>query len=375
MRKVFCLWIAICIVLTAAPVRALADQTISAYCVITPQSPETVSSFRADDAVGVAGLVKLPAILTLCLAVDRGLLSPDTVVTVGHGAAAIGGPSAYLKQGEQIEAKELLRAAVMISAGDAIWALMENAFGSEDVFVQNINLTLKENDVEHQMQHALGTNETMSCRDLAKLGTAALKSETFLKYCSEKYAVLEHADGRKTELANANKLLTTLTGCIGLLTGSSKTDGYCGVFACKRKDTVFVCAMVGAQNSKTRFDVATKLFEDAFAAFSVFALASVDKPLIEDYPVTGGDTDTVSLYARESISLLLKKSDGEPQSEFHLPDALIAPLDTEFSVGTVSFTDRNGTLLYELALYPDRNVSATGFKEIFKRILHVYLNG
>ncbi len=374
MRRCFCFLIALAIVLSFVPVTS-ADQASNAYCVKPLHSDRVLAESNADEWLNVAGLTKLPAVLTLCSAFDKGLIDGAASVSVSAKAASIGGPSAYLKKGETIAAEELIRAAVMISAGDAIYALAEHAFGSEGGFLDNITLLVRSAGISKELPECLGTYMTFSCKELCALGELAAESPTFLKYCAQKYFMLEHADGRKTELASANKLLTSLPGCIGLFTGISNTDGYCGIFACKRGETTYLCAIIGAQNSKTRFDVATKLFEDAFAAFSVFALASVDEPLIEDYPVTGGDTDTVSLYAKESISLLLKKSDGEPQSEFHLPDALIAPLNTEFSVGTVSFTDRNGTLLYELALYPDRNVSATGFKEIFKRILHVYLNG
>jgi D-alanyl-D-alanine carboxypeptidase len=352
-----------------------AEQTVKAYCVLSPQTSKTISGFAADEAFGVAGLSKLPAILTLCFAADRGLISPETTVTVGMRASSIGGPSAYLKTSEQIGADALLRAAVMISAGDAIWALMEHAFGSEDVFRQNIELTLKEIGVEHEMKRALGTDDKFTCHELAMLGQAALNSKTFLKYCAEKYAVLKHADGRETELANANKLLTSLSGCIGLLTGSSKTDGYCGVFACKRKDTTFVCAAVGAPNSKARFETVSHLIEEAFANYAVFTLSKADEPVVDGYPVKGGDADTVDLYTGENVALLLRKSDGEPKQQFLLPDTLQAPLDPAFSVGSVSFIDANGTVLYELALYPSQAVSATGFREILKRILTIYANG
>ncbi len=373
MRKKICIFIAV-LLLLAYIAHTSADQTSVAYCVLSPQANATISEQSADEPTGVAGLAKLPAVLTLCYAVDRGLLAPDTIVSVGMRAAQIGGQTIFLKNGEQVKAEELLRAAVMISAGDAIWALMESAFGSEDVFLQNISLTLKEFGIDHPMQNALGANERFTCREIACMGCAALNSATFMKYCSCKYAVLEHPDGRKTEIANANKLLTTLPGCVGLLTGSSKTDGYCGVFACKRGNTTFVCAMSGAQNSKSRFELVTQLLEEAFAGYAINEIASANEPILEAYPVDGGDSETVNLFTKESVSVLLKKSDGSPQQQFHLPEVLQAPLDPEFSVGSVTFAAPDGTILYELALYPEKSISATGFREILKRILISYRN-
>lgn len=345
-----------------------------AYCVCT-KTGQPVSEQNADEPLGVAGLSKLPAVLTVCRAFDNGLIDPNVKVTVSKRAASIGGPTAFLKTGETIAAEELLRAAVMISAGDAIIALMEHAFGSEDVFLQNIALTLKSVGIDRTLTDCLGTNERFSCRELIKLGEAAAESGTFLKYCAVKYAVLTHEGGRETELASANKLLSSLSGCIGLFTGSSKTDGYCGVFACKRGETTFLCAVLGAENSNVRFQTATKLLEEAFASFKTVGLCAADEPIAEAYPVENGDADTVDLYTHETVALLLNKRDGEPQPVFDLPDTLIAPLDPDFSVGMVRFYDGTGALLCELALYPGEAVAGTGFRDILARILAAFVKG
>ena len=374
MRKTICLILALCCwICTILPTSA--DTEAKAYCVAASGSCEILTGENTDEAYGTAGLCKLPAILTLCSSFDRGLIHADSVVTVGKGASRIGGPTAFLKEGEQIRAEELIRAAVMISAGDAIWALMEHAFGSEDVFLQNIQLTLKEIGIDRDWNHAIGTNERFTCRELVMLGDAALRSETFTKYCTTKYEVLHHDDGRETQLSNANKLIGTLSGCIGLITGSSPDDGYCGIFACKRKETTFLCVVIGSKNSKLRFETATRLLESAFQEYTVYEISNRNEPLIEDYPVDGGAEDTIDLYTRENISLLRKKSEGEPAQQFYLPDVLSAPLDPERSVGSVLFTDLNGSKLYELAIYPEKPVEATGYREILKRVILSYCTG
>lgn len=345
-----------------------------AYCVMPMHANTAVSEQNADTPLGAAGLSKLPAVLTLCRAFDRALIAPDAAVSVSRNAAKIGGPTAFLQAGETIAAEELIRAAVMISAGDAIWALMEHAFGSEDVFCSNIALTLRSLGMERDVSDCLGTNELYTCRELLKLGEAAAESETFLKYCAVRYAILNHADGRETELASANKLLTSLSGCIGLFTGSSRQDGYCGVFACKRGGTVFLCTVLGAADSSARFRTATKLLEEAFANYKTFPLCSTDMPFMQDYPVENGDMDTVDLYPHEDVSLLLNRNDGEPKHTVDLPETLTAPLDPDFAVGSVTFYGGDGAVLCEIALYPEQTVCATGFTDIFKRILIRYVS-
>lgn len=354
---------------------AVADETLPYYCIKPMHSDLIIEESNSDKAENVAGLTKLPAVLTLCLSIDKGLIDESAEVTVSSNAASIGGPSAYLKKGEKIAANELMRAAVMISAGDAIMALAEHAFGSEDVFLNNIDLTMQSAGIKKELPGCMGTYMTFSCRELIALGEIAAGSPTFLKYCGEKYAVLEHADGRKTELASANKLLTSLPGCFGLFTGSSKNEGYCGVFACRRGEATYICSIIGAQNSKIRFETATKLFEEAFANYIYFTICDPEEPVVEGYPVEGGDVESVDLYAKESCSLLMQKNNGEPQKRFDLPDILTAPLDPEHAVGSIAFYDAAGNMLLEAALYPKDAVRSSGFTETLKRILQQFLNG
>ena len=374
MRKLISFILKITLLILIMPT-ASADGLQLCYCIRPMHSDLIIAESNADEWQNVAGLTKLPAVLTLCLAVDKGLIDENATVTVGANAASQGGPSAYLKKGETITAKELLRAAIMISAGDAIYALAEHAFGSEDVFLDNIELTMRAAGVNKELPGCLGTYMTFSCKEMIALGETAAESPTFLKYCAQKYAVLEHADGRKTELATANKLLTTLPGCIGLFTGSSKNDGYCGVFACRRGETTYICSVIGAQNSKSRFETATKLFEEAFANYKYYTICDPDEPVVEAYPVEGGDVDSIDLYAKESCGLLMKKSSGDPQKRFDLPDILTAPLDPEHAVGSIAFYDADGTLLLEAALYPKDPVRASGFSEILKRLFSMFVNG
>jgi len=373
MRRWICFLIAVFVFSVFVPV-SVADTTEPAFCVMAQGTEFIVAESSSEEWYNVAGMTKLPAVLTLCLAFDKGLIDAETPIQVSAKAASIGGPSAFLEKGETVPAGELIRAAVMISAGDAICALYEHAFGSEEVFLSNISLVMKNAGVEKQLPDCYGTYMTFSCRELIRFGEAALQSPTFMNYCSQKYAVLEHASGRKTELASANKLLSTLSGCIGLFTGSSKSDGYCGIFAVKRGETTYLCAVIGAQNSKARFELASRLTEEAFANYKYVPLCSVDEPLIENYPVTGGDIDSIDLYVKEPYSVLTSKSEGAVQKRVDLPEQLSAPLDPEFSVGIISFYDGNGTLLCERALYPEIAIRATGLRETLSQILKMFLN-
>ena len=207
---------------------------VPAYCLSLPGREEPLLDKKGAEPMAVAGLRKLPAVLTLCRAFDKGLISESAGMQVSPHAASIPGPTAFLESGERIDAGSLLMAAVMISAGDAIVTLGENAFGSESVFLNNIQVTLKELGVERPLTDCLGTGVAFSARDLCALGTAAVKSEHFCRWSAQYMEHIVHAGGRETELVNANRMIRSYSGCFGLMTGSQKEEGYTGVFAVKR---------------------------------------------------------------------------------------------------------------------------------------------
>ena len=155
--------------------------SVPAYCLTLSGRAESLLDKKGTEAKAVAGLRKLPAVLTLCRAFDSGLISESTGMQVSPRAAAVPGPTAFLESGERIEAGELLKAAVMISAGDAIVTLGENAFGSESVFLNNIMVTLKELGVDRVLPDCLGTGVAFSAQDLCILGAAAVRSEHFCR--------------------------------------------------------------------------------------------------------------------------------------------------------------------------------------------------
>ncbi len=345
---------------------------VPAYCLALPGREEPLLDKKGTEAKAVAGLRKLPAVLTLCRAFDRGLVAESAGMQVSPHAASISGPTAFLEAGERIEAGELLKAAVMISAGDAIVTLGENVFGSESVFLNNITVTLKELGVDRVLTDCLGTGTAFSARDLCALGAAAVKSGHFCRWSGQYMEHIVHAGGRETELVNANRMIRSYSGCFGLMTGSQKEEGYSGVFAVKRQEVVYVAAVVGARTSEERFAAAGSLFDYAFAAFQPVRLSGAGEVVMPDWPVLYGDRDTVDLVAHEDASLLLSKQAGKVERRLDVPEQLTAPLYAEESVGAAVFT-LGGEEVFTIALYPAADVISHSLTDLFRRIGADYL--
>lgn len=376
MRRFVC--VALTVFILLLPVGSLGAEEVSpsvpGYALVLPGRAEPLLEKKGAEAMAVAGLRKLPAVLTLCRAFDSGLIQESAGMQVSPRAAGISGPTAFLEAGERIEAGELLKAAVMISAGDAIVALGENAFGSESVFLNNVRVTLKELGVERTMDDCLGTGTAFSPRDLCALGAAAVGSEHFCRWAGQYMERIVHSGGRETELVNANRMIRSYSGCFGLMTGSQKEEGYAGVFAVKRQEVIYVAAIVGAKSSEDRFAAAGALFDLAFASFSPLHLAGMGETVAPDWPVASGDRDRVDLVAREDATLLLPKQSGQVERRMEVPELLSAPLSPEVAVGEAVFS-LEGEEVLRLSLYPATEVALKTWGEVLKRLAKNYLRG
>ena len=354
----------------------LVDTGSSKAVLLAPlQSDSAVVAENEEAELSVAGLTKLPAILTLALAFDEGIIGAGDSMQVSKKASGIGGPTAFLDAGETISAEGLIKAAVMISAGDAIWTLGENAFGSEQVFLQNIQVVMQRLGISAEMVDCLGTGMRMSARSLLKLGQAAAVSDTFVRYAKIFTDQLQHKDGRVTELVNANRMLRSYGGCFGLLTGSAREEGYCGVFVAAKNEMSYVAVVIGATGSEDRFAVAARLFDYAYANCKLRTLTTAYEPVLRDYAVLYGDSNSVNLLAHETVVSLLQKQDGELGCTYELPETLLAPLSPNMAVGRVVYAYPGSAPLHTIELYPEFAVLSFGFRDILMRFFHNFLAG
>ena len=332
-----------------------------------------ILSKEADVKRDVAGLARLPALLYVCETIDAGAFARDATVTVSEAAAAVRGPTAFVEPYERISAEALLKAAVMILAGDAIHALAEACAGTSGAALAAINARLAALSIEAECLSLSGEGTRLSANDLLKLGAALAKSETFCAYSAAYMDEILHEKGNRTELVNPNRLIRNTTGCFGMATGSSQEAGYCGLFGVRRGDTVYLCAVTGAPDSAARFAMAQEMVEYCFTAYQATALARAGEVLVEAVPVRGGTLDVIDLVAGSDAVLLLRQREG-CERKFSLPDVLTAPLPADQAVGKAYFTGPDGNIAAEVELFPKTEVPAATLWEHVRRIFSSWLH-
>ena len=335
---------------------------------------QVVYGAQGDEKLEVGGLSRLPALLAVCEGIDAGLLGLDMMVTVSHEAAAIQGPTAFLSPGEAIDAGSLLKAGIIITAGDAIYALGEAVFGTEEACLIRIRERLASLNIQAEYGDMLGSGVKLSARDLAALGRALMASPSFTSYSGIFLDTITHPDGRETQLASSNRLIKSMPGCNGVATGSSSTAGYCGVYSVKRNGASWLCAVIGAPDSAARSAAATALLEHGFAAYEVKTLARAESVLVDAVPVQGAKQANVALVAAGDAILLLPKGVSF-ETQFDLPEFLSAPVSSREGVGSVTYVDGDGETLCRVDLLPAEDIPQAQVLDYTAMLLQRWVHG
>ena len=254
-----------------------------------------------------ASVTKIMTLLLVMEALDDGRLTPDDMVTVSANAAGMGGSQVYLKEGEQMPVRELIKCVTVVSGNDCAVALAEHLCGSEAAFVAEMN----------RKAQALGMADTnfVNCTGLPADGHVTTAYDIALM---SRELILNHPDIRDYTtiwmdsirdgtfgLTNTNRLIRFYAGATGLKTGSTDTALYCMSATAERDGMELIAVIMKAPTSAQRFEDAKALLDYGFANY---ALVNVypETPLAP-VDVLLGTAAQVQPQLKEDCTLLVDK--------------------------------------------------------------------
>ncbi len=288
-------------------------RTSKAAIMLDADTGATVFEKNTTEHLPIASMVK---IMTLGIAFDelqKREIPLSTKITVSENASSMGGSQAFLDANAQYSLDELLKSIVVASANDSCVAVAEYLYGSVESFVSAMNERAAEwgmNDTVFVNCTGLPKDGQYSCaKDVAVMFGKLIKHEKFFDYAKVWMYNFEHPGGRVTELTNTNKLVRFYNGCDGGKTGYTDAARSCVTVTAKRGDTRLICAVIGAENSKTRNKEVSELLNYGFANYkTVYAVKAGDD--VGEYSVTNGKVDTVKVKAANDCTVFVKNGDG-----------------------------------------------------------------
>lgn len=320
----------------------------------------------------VASMVKMMTILIALEEVDAGNVSLDTKITTTENASSMGGSQVFLDPYQDYTFEQLFKSVVMASANDASVALAEYFNGNEKAFVNRMNKKAKQlgmNDTHYANCTGLPAPEQYSCAyDCAILLREVLKHDLYHNYSTIWMDTLLHPTGRETELVNTNRLIRYYEGCDGGKTGSTNEAGCCLSASAKRNDMRLIAVVVGAPNSKTRFNENATMFNYGFANYESKKLVDANVELAK-IKVSKGKEDAVSVYGAENFSAVVRKGDNSNyQVQTQIEPVVKAPTKAGEKVGQI-VVSKDGNIVKTIAIVVKNDVKALSWFETMDKIL------
>lgn len=335
-------------------------------------SGQIIFETNADEKRPVASVVKIMTILMCLEAVDSGRVSLDDRVTISRNASGMGGSQVLLDTGEVQTLDILLKSTVVGSANDAAVAIAEHLYGSQELFVKQMNARAQ----------ALGMKDTVfvnctglpaqgqhtTARDVARMAAALFGHELYYKYAGIWMDKVDHGDGRVTDLTNTNRLIRFYDGCDGGKTGSTNEAGYCIAATARRGGMRLIAVVLGGSSGKKRFACAEKMFDHGFANYRLLTAAERGTRVRGEMPVTGGSLDSVPLALDGDLTLLMNKAEAaEIELKPNLPPSVAAPVAAGDEIGYVDIL-LNGRTIARIPVAAAGSVARQGFPDAWRRL-------
>lgn len=325
-------------------------------------------SYNADSKHEIASMVKIMTADLVFEAIEDGRLSVDDEIVVSDFASSMGGSQMFLDAGEKYKVDDLLKGVIVASANDAAVALAETVSGSVEGFVAAMN----EKAVSLGMTNTKFANATglpseseqySTARDVNVMTRELMKHDKYYDYSAIWTEQFVHPSGRETTLTNTNKMIRQYRGCLGGKTGFTDSAKFCISACAERNGIKTVSTVIGAQDSKTRFAEAGKLFNYAFANFRNQVVCRKGEKIEDSVAVEKSRVKTMTPVAAEDASVLIKQGE-DVKIEYELPEKLKAPVKKGDVVGRIKIT--NGEESYYFDLISDRDIPRATLWDIIK---------
>ena len=243
--------------------------------------------------------------MTAIVALEKGKL--DKIVKISRRAAGTPGSSIWLRAGERISIRELLKGIMLRSGNDGSMAVAEGISGSMESFVDLMNRKAKEIgalNTNFRNPHGLrAPSHYTTALDLALIARYGLANPLFSGLVRQKTAVIRWAEhSRELGVTNTNRLLWSLEGADGVKTGTTNEAGHCLVASATRDGKQLIAVVL---NSPDRWGDCVRLLEYGFREFSIVKIA-LRQRMVCRLGVKNSPESTVKLYPRNDLIAVVK---------------------------------------------------------------------
>jgi len=335
---------------------------------------QIIFSQNGSEPLYPASLTKIMTLLLCHEALSTGRVALEEEVVISEKAHQTGGSQMFLEAGQRVPFGVLLNGIATISANDACVAVAEHLYGSEALFVNEMNKKAAELDLENtRFQNTSGLHDPehySSAEDIARLSHYLISNfPEALQYHSQ----IEFTFNDITQ-NNRNPLLGRYTGADGLKTGHTTAAGYCLVATASQKGMRFITVTMNGKRNLERLKDTETMLNYAFRNYILQKAISAGEPAAA-VEVSGGEERRVQLRAAESVEVVIPfDRQEELEVRIEAPESIEAPVEKETALGKVEVL-LDGKVLQETPLLAASEVNRAGAVSLFFRSVKDFLAG
>lgn len=310
-----------------------------------------------------ASITKVMTALLVAEAIDRGALTPDTMVTASATAMSnlhADGSSANIKEGETLSVRDLLYCLLLPSANEAANILAEAVSGDVDTFVALMNQRAQElgcTGTHFANPHGLhDDNHYTTAYDICLFTRAALEHDLLREVMGSKtYTTAASNIAEPRTFYNTNALLSNwhyigyvYNKVIAGKTGTTDEAGRCLVSAAVDGDTYLLCVVMGVPlknedgtTNLTHFSTSKALLQWGFSNFRRTTISKGDTPVAQVEVTLSQEADCVMVKPVGEFSRTLPKDlnlDDIESTVNLFQESVQAPVEEGQVLGTMTLS-------------------------------------
>ncbi len=300
--------------------------TAKTALVIDNTTGEVLLSKDIDRPIPPASMSKLMTLWMVFESLEEGKIELDDTLRVSKKAWKKGGSKMFLREGEYVTIKNLIKGVIIQSGNDACIVLAEGIAGTEANFAELMTIRAKEIGLES----STFTNSTgwpdpehkMSSKDLVTLANKI--REEYPSY----YRIFDDLEFTWDNISqkNRNPLLYMNLGADGLKTGYTEEAGYGLIASVKQNKRRVTFVITGLNSVEQRAREAKGITTWAFKKFKLKTYFKKNSTILEA-PVWRGKKDSVKISATNDVQTLLASDAKEGiKIQIVLKEPLVAPL-------------------------------------------------
>ena len=333
---------------------------LDSYILLEASTNTVIAEFNSDNQISPASMTKVMTGYVIADQIASGAISLDDKVLISEKAWKTGGSKMFIEAGKRVSVQDLLSGIVIQSGNDATVAMAEYVAGSEEGFVDFMNVYASELGLSNTVfQNAVGwtdPNHFSSAKDLAKITKALINNfpDHYITYKEKEFTF------SGIRQLNRNKLLWRDDTVDGVKTGHTESAGYCLISSAKRNDMRLIAVVAGSPSENERLIASQRLLEYGFRFYATQKLITKDDELTSA-KVWGGKMDKIALGTKNDILLTLPRSDFKNlKANYNFNNNIQAPISAGDVIGNIEFISNN-QLVLSTPLVAIESVEAKGF--------------